>query len=281
VNPPDPNAPRSCFSEKTDFAPSDSGFRLRVLVVDDTLINRQVIGLMLSNLGCMVEYAHNGVEALAHMRREIRPDLVFMDCMMPVLDGFDAARNYRDWEIESGLERLPIVALTARADGASRQLCAESGMDGFLTKPVVLEDLKEWVTYRRTGQAGVRVVQLADQEQQPTTLFDETSLLDRLDGDRNIAAMVVQMYLNDLQRYTQDIVTAIANVDMTATFRAAHLLAGASGNVSASALWEFSRELENWAAQGALSDVLGSTEALQRLSAETEKVLRRFIDTAA
>jgi signal transduction histidine kinase/CheY-like chemotaxis protein len=106
---------------------------LRVLVVDDNEVNRRVAVHMLQRLECEVETAANGREALDRMGSAAF-DVVLMDCQMPVMDGYEAARAWR--RRERGPRRLSIVALTANAMQGDRERCLEAGMDDYLPKPV-------------------------------------------------------------------------------------------------------------------------------------------------
>ena len=111
---------------------------LRVLLVDDDDFNQFVAQEMLQKLGCRVECAHDGLEAVARAEA-LELDVILMDCDMPVVDGFEAARRIRDLEGEEN--RIPIIALTAHAMASERDACLRAGMDDFLTKPVALRDL--------------------------------------------------------------------------------------------------------------------------------------------
>jgi PAS domain S-box-containing protein len=108
--------------------------RCRILVVEDNAINQRVAVLALESLGCRADLAANGAEAVA-MAQRLPYDLVLMDCEMPEMDGFEAARAIRRGEA-GGERRLPIVAMTARAGQGDRERCLQSGMDDFLSKPV-------------------------------------------------------------------------------------------------------------------------------------------------
>jgi CheY-like chemotaxis protein len=112
----------------------------RVLVVDDNPINQLVAREMLLSLGVEVETAEHGADALARLERSSYA-LVFMDVMMPVLDGLAATRVWREREAQHGRARLPIVALTANAMASDRERCLEAGMDDYLAKPVRREQL--------------------------------------------------------------------------------------------------------------------------------------------
>ena len=107
-----------------------AGFR--VLVVEDNPINQMVLKGFLAKLGCAVETANNGEEALGKLTSQF--DLVFMDCQMPVLDGFEATRKIR--AMSEPEKSVPIIAVTANAMVADRNKCFQAGMNGYLKKPV-------------------------------------------------------------------------------------------------------------------------------------------------
>ncbi len=110
-----------------------------VLVVEDNPVNQMVIKGYLKRLGCDVITANNGKEALERVGE--RPvDQVFMDCQMPIMDGFEATRKMR--EMQAPICNLPIIAVTANAMEADRKMCLQSGMDGYLKKPVALDDIE-------------------------------------------------------------------------------------------------------------------------------------------
>jgi signal transduction histidine kinase/CheY-like chemotaxis protein len=108
----------------------------QILIVEDNAVNQKVATRMLERLGCRCTLAGDGLEALERLAVD-RFDLVFMDCQMPVLDGFEATRKIRDRG-----DRVPIVALTAGALVEERERCREAGMDDFLAKPVRSEDFQ-------------------------------------------------------------------------------------------------------------------------------------------
>ena len=116
---------------------------LRVLVAEDQEINRKTVGRMLENLGCKVEFAENGRQALAAFRPE-KYDVVLMDVRMPIMDGLEATAAIRRLERDTGAgRRTPVLALTAHAMAGDRQLCLDAGMDGYLSKPVKHRHLLE------------------------------------------------------------------------------------------------------------------------------------------
>ncbi|MBF0153593.1 MAG: ABC transporter substrate-binding protein [Magnetococcales bacterium] len=122
--------------------PDNARLEGHVLLVEDDLVNQEVATTTLELYGCRVAIAQNGHQAVAAIRNADSPfDAVFMDCEMPVTDGFEATRQIRHWEQETGRGRLPIIALTAHVLKQSRQQCQEAGMDDYLQKPFSQADL--------------------------------------------------------------------------------------------------------------------------------------------
>jgi PAS domain S-box-containing protein len=128
--------------EPADGGPAGTGtplFQARVLVAEDNPINQKVATRMLERLGCRVDVVATGSEAL-RMLETFPYDVVFMDCNMPEVDGFDAAAEVR--LREGAGRRLPIVAMTAYAMQGDRERCLAAGMDDYISKPVTLDDLQ-------------------------------------------------------------------------------------------------------------------------------------------
>ena len=123
---------------------------MRLLVVEDNLVNQRVASRMLSNAGFRHEVVGNGLEALRAME-QIAYDVILMDCHMPEMDGFEATRKIREREaVDPTAPRVTIVAMTANARSDDRDRCLACGMDDYITKPVdarrlyqVLDDLAE------------------------------------------------------------------------------------------------------------------------------------------
>jgi signal transduction histidine kinase/DNA-binding response OmpR family regulator len=121
-----------------------------VLVVEDQPVNRQVVKSYLEKFGVTCDIHHDGREGLdAFMARPSHFDLVLMDVQMPVMDGFQCAREIRKLEETKGLPRIPIIALTAEGRSHDRENCLNAGMDDFLSKPIDLiqftDTLKKWL----------------------------------------------------------------------------------------------------------------------------------------
>ncbi|HAC27974.1 MAG TPA: hybrid sensor histidine kinase/response regulator, partial [Marinobacter hydrocarbonoclasticus] len=115
--------------------------RMRVLLVEDNPVNRTLTRRLLEKLGCEVMTANDG-QAASSLWQWHQFDVVFMDCVMPRMDGYEATRQLRAWETSHGRSRVPVVALTASAMEEDEERCREAGMDSFVAKPVNLEMLR-------------------------------------------------------------------------------------------------------------------------------------------
>jgi CheY-like chemotaxis protein len=116
-------------------------------LAEDNAVNQRIATIMLQKLGCQVHAVPNGLDALRAVSSATY-DLVVMDCMMPEMDGFEATREIR--RAEGPDRHTPIIALTANVMEGDRECCLEAGMDGYLGKPIKLEELQaalaNWLT---------------------------------------------------------------------------------------------------------------------------------------
>lgn len=115
--------------------------RMRVLLVEDNPVNRTLTRRLLEKLGCDVMTANDG-EAASSLWMWHPFDIIFMDCVMPKVDGFEATRRLRAWELAENRPGIPVVALTASAMEKDEERCRQAGMNAFVAKPVNLEMLR-------------------------------------------------------------------------------------------------------------------------------------------
>ncbi|MCL3780188.1 response regulator [Prolixibacteraceae bacterium JC049] len=118
------------------------GKSLKILLVEDNLLNQKITTFSLQKKDHQVEIANNGLEAV-DMYQANSYDVVLMDIMMPVMDGLEATQNIRKVEKEKNLPRTPIIAITANTLDNDREKCIEIGMDDFMSKPFDMVTLNQ------------------------------------------------------------------------------------------------------------------------------------------
>ncbi len=132
------------------------GVSRKVLIVEDNEINQLVISGMLDDESLEIEFAENGLLGI-EAYRDFNPDLVFMDVSMPEMNGYDATAEIRKYEKSMQLKACPIIALTANAMQGDREKCLAAGMDDFMSKPVIMDDLhalvRKWLSKPRVSKA--------------------------------------------------------------------------------------------------------------------------------
>ena len=234
----------SVVTPALDAAPGGSGF---VLVVEDNPINRMVIGGLLKKLGVPVENAENGLEAVALITAGARPLLVFMDCQMPLMDGFSATEAIRSWEAQNGKKRLAIVALTAGAFDEDRERCLAAGMDDFLAKPLRLPDLElalaRWITNGDAERPSTPSGPESGDEEPATAgasvvvdgepVMDMAIALDLVDGDLPTLLMMLPIVAGQITVDRQEIAGAIGAGNAFRLKTASHRLKGSVGQIGA------------------------------------------------
>jgi len=123
-------------------APQPKG--IKVLLVEDNRVNRKLAMLILERVGCQVDVAMDGAEGVEKYKAG-NYQAIFMDCQMPVMDGYEATRTIR--ELEAGKSsHIPIIAVTANAMKGDREKCLECGMDDYISKPILPTDLQSAVS---------------------------------------------------------------------------------------------------------------------------------------
>jgi CheY-like chemotaxis protein len=220
---------------------------------------------VLEKLGHQVDAVQNGREAVEAWRSG-RYDLILMDCQMPELDGYEATREIRRIEAESGKGRIPIVALTAHAIQGTEQQCREAGMDDYLTKPLDRDRLTDSLDRHLGDAAGLAVPSEVDTPTVPESdegsePVDWSGLLDLLDGDESVARELAMVYIGSGDSLMADLLKAIGGGDWDTVGARAHALKGASANIKACRVADAAARLEEAARAGEGNDRLGALAA--------------------
>jgi len=233
---------------------------LHVLVAEDNAINQALVRAMLEALGCRVTLAVDGESAIDAAGHE-RPDIVLMDCQMPGMDGWEAARRIRAAE-PAGTPRLPIVALTANVLAEDRARCLQAGMDDVVAKPCSRDDLARAII-RHVAAAGSPSPQTGPQTRPASSngsdavVFDGSALgelLHLFDGDHAQVGNLVTSYLRNAETLVQTIAGG-ANAQRAELARAAHSLKSTSARFGAKRLSALAAAIERSAGEAAAADL--------------------------
>ena len=242
---------------------------LRVLLAEDNPVNQTLAMRILDKLGHKVQVVNNGKEALERDQAQ-EFDVILMDVQMPEMDGLEATRAIRDAEAGTG-KHVPIVAMTAHAMKGDREKCLSAGMDGYLSKPIRIDELK---------QAMSEIEKTQNMGQSPEHSFRAIGqlelLLDSVMGDRALLAEMAELWLADSAKQERQIRNGLDSGDAIMVQRAAHALKGSVGTFRASAAQDAANQLEMSAKN---ADWVGARKAFETLSTQIDLVrqdLRRL-----
>ena len=255
----------------------------RILVAEDSPVNREVAAGMLELLGYQVEMAENGRQALELAGRS-QFDLVLMDCQMPEMDGLTATGEIRRREASSGHRRLTVIALTANAMQGDRERCLSAGMDDYLTKPYTQMQLQaavqKWLAKPAPDFAPVPVLRCEQPlvcEPAPTATAPPPAAPSMdpkaLDGIRalqrpnrpDVLASVLRKYLDNSRDSLEALQDAIRANDPAGLQAVAHRLKSSSAQLGALAVAARCKELE---AMGAQKNLIEAERTLAELQSE-------------
>ncbi len=238
-----------------------------ILLAEDNPANQLVASMLLQHLGCTVDVVANGQLALDRLR-QVHYDAVLMDCQMPILDGYSAARAIRAGEVPGVDPRIPVIALTAYAMAGDRKRCLDAGMDDYLAKPLrapALEQvlLRHGLTARQSsGPAEAPRPAAPAQAVLDAGVLDECRRLPGRNG-RTMLADIADLYL-ELEAARMDELSGYVNRgDMRAVAGAAHTMAGSCANLGANHARTLLLNLEGHARRGDPAGVRESFEIVR------------------
>jgi two-component system, sensor histidine kinase and response regulator len=250
--------------------PLEAPVRARVLMVEDDAVNLAVGLGFLESLGCVVAAATDGKEAL-ELYDKGGFEIIFMDCQMPGMDGFQATAEIRQREQARGC-RAPIIALTASAVAGDREACLAAGMDDYLSKPYTRDGiarvLRSWLPAARSTTAEIEHCRCAvdDIALASSGPIDDQVLreLDQIQGGERpgFAQRIVRRFLDSAPPLLGDLKAGAANHDLDLLYRASHRLKSGSGMVGAKVLSLRCERLETQARAGAVFDAAALVAAI-------------------
>ncbi len=247
-------------------------FSARVLVVEDNIVNQKVAKHNLERLGCSVNVAANGKDAVEILN--LFPyDMVFMDCEMPVLDGFEATQEIRK---NHPRNNIPIVAMTARAMRGDREKCLMAGMDAYLSKPVGPSDfesaLQQWApqTMIQDPESYPEVSSFMNMEPEPSDQHVSRKLQDLAQiMDPPELASLIEEFLTSCRQYISGMKNAYSQMRPDYLRMHAHSLKGSSLYIGANRVADLCMQLERL---GMNKEMEASKEIITRLEKEFEKL---------
>lgn len=270
----------------------------RILVAEDVETNQKIVTEMLQLLNFEVDIAENGKDAICKFQSN-RYSLIFMDCQMPVMDGFAATRGIRKIELESKLTPIPIIALTAGIGKEDKDQCNAAGMDGYLTKPFSISELSDAIRQfdeRVSNQRDTKnTMPPVRPPNDPVDLSDVVST----DGDSeifNIRAInnireveqqtgklllpsILEGFTNQMQEKLEEIAGHFSERDSEKLYRTAHAIKSMSANIGAEKVRTISAKIE---AAGKLGQIAADDMPLASLKSAfsefVEEFQSRFID---
>jgi two-component system sensor histidine kinase/response regulator len=265
--------PDSSRAEAMALLPASVFADRNVLLVEDNTVNQKLARRLLEKLGVHVTIAENGYQAVAQLK-QIPFDLILMDCQMPVMDGYEATTQIRSGAAGLSRRQVPIIAMTANALTGDRDRCLLAGMDDYISKPVVPDQLRRALERSLTRRRGAT----RSPEPEPVKSRDEPSapiwnvgrLIESIGDDPAFLAELIAVFLE----------TTGANVESLAAAQPAdvagiaHAVKGAAANVYAIRLAAGAAEFEVAARSGAVG--VGDLEILAATWVATERVMRNY-----
>lgn len=256
----------------------------RILLAEDNAINQEVIVNLLEGLNLTVEAVDNGRVALERLR-EAAPErpysLVFMDCQMPEMDGYQAAQAIRAGDAGEIVRSIPIIAVTANAMKGDKEKCLAAGMSDYIAKPVEPEALFKTLTlWLGNGPTPPRPTTAISPQENPASalpVWEYAEALNRVRGKDERLATLVQMFVDDMPERFTALAQAIDCNDEKESQMLAHTIKGVCGNLSAKMLMDISFAMEKAAKAGDFIALASMLPKAQKAYNALEKVLLDYL----
>lgn len=220
---------------------------LKILVVEDNEISREIICKLLEQIGFQAETAKNGAEAI-NLLTEKTFDLILMDCQMPEIDGYAATETIR--RNENSQNPPKIIALTANIEEIERERCLQSGMNDFLNKPLTKEGLVKIIKKHFPNQKALSNLDLRENliQDSLSKIIDQKTLDNFFTiesrGEKNFLSEILTLYCENTEKRLAEFDEILQNRDLESVKKLAHGLKGSSANAGISSLVRLFEDLE-------------------------------------
>lgn len=243
---------------------------LKILVVDDDMLNQRMMQLLLRREGHQVDLAFTGQEAFEAVKAQTY-DIVFMDLQMPIMDGLEASRRIRAWE--NGGRHTFIVALTASYLPEKGHTLFEAGIDNYVSKPFEIEHIQQLLKYSLKALHGETSDEPAISSQEPSSeiVLDIAQGILKVGGDIDTYRELLGDFIEELPARLQTLERRFDQMDLEALSRAAHNLKGVAANLGASQLSDYAGKLDKESVDG-YTDSLGPL--LQEIQVAVDRLLQ-------
>lgn len=246
--------------------------QLKILVVDDDVLNQRMMQLLLTREGHLVDLVSNGLEAFEVIKIQ-KYDVVFMDLQMPVMDGIEASRRIRQWE--NGGQHTFLVALTASYLPEKGHVLFEAGIDNYVSKPFEIEQVQQLLKYGLMASINNHADQfvISEAELQPEKVLDFQKGLVQVGGNEDTFRELLSDFIEGLPKRLQIMQDYYANKDLVELSRAAHNLSGIAGNLGALQVSDCARKLDKLSVEG-------YTDSLDPLIQEIQIVVGKLLEAS-
>jgi signal transduction histidine kinase/CheY-like chemotaxis protein len=283
-----------------------------ILLVEDNEVNLKVAEKLIQYIGYPFDFAMNGQEALEKVKIK-RYRMILMDCQMPVMDGYKCTNKIRDYELAAGLNRTPIMAMTANAMMGDREKCLDAGMDDYMSKPLnryILEKtLKKWDPLVKSAEETSTPVETNNAsastepvEAQPKIIEQPSVQTPPANESKKAPVEINQKWLNtktleDIKEFMGDEMVQLLEMFEQETpsilkkmqqalkgnkfdevEKMAHMLKSTSGNIGANGLSFFSRKMELASSKGDKQNLLETFTKIKKAYVLTSKEISKYID---
>ncbi len=249
----------SISNKKESFSDSKSH---KIMIVEDNPVNMKLAMSLINHVipGADMYNAENGAEAV-RMYQMVMPDLIFMDIQMPVMNGYEATKQIRLIEKDLKVNQAPVIALTAGIISESREKAFESGMNDFLSKPLLLQGIEsvtqKWLCHNRHNNKNIQNMQNQNEH------FDRSAFSANTLGNAELMAELINISRETMPQYVDELLLATRQLDRPKIKERAHALKGQALTMQCRNLAGLSRLLE----EAALS---AEAEQLSQLASDIE-----------
>lgn len=277
-------------------------FDASIIIAEDNKINQEVIIQFLEPMVTQLTVVENGQHLITKLAESNTPkfDLIFMDCNMPTMDGFEATRSIRNGDAGECYSTIPIVALTANAMKGDKEKCLAAGMNDYVNKPFEPEDidraLSRWISEKKKSDPANEhsVVQEESKKSEYLTesnkqhsatsapeskLWDYDTALSRVRKRDDRLKTLVQCFLDQTPELIEKIEVGVEQNNLSDIQFNAHTLKGVAGNLSALALYDSTRELESLAKKNEIQACKGLLPSIKTSFVDTQKVLEQYLNS--